>query len=82
MNRVAQFCLEKDIHVVTMPVGWIKDKEYISVFRDMNIKVYTNTINDFDTLLDYKDRGVYGFYTDYVKPADLPFIGFYRGYKV
>ncbi len=76
LNRVAQFCLEKDIHVVTMPVGWIKDKEYICVFRDMNIKVYTNTINDFDTLSDFKNRGVYGFYTDYVKPSDLPFIGF------
>lgn len=58
-----------------MPNGWVQDAEYISVFNEMNIKVYVNTLNSLDLMKTYRDRGVYGFYTDYIKPQDLSVVG-------
>lgn len=75
LNAIAEFCLTHDIPVVTMPNGWVQDAEYISVFNEMNIKVYVNTLNSLDLMKTYRDRGVYGFYTDYIKPQDLSVVG-------
>ena len=41
----------------------------------MNIKLYVNTLNSLDLMKTYRDRGVYGFYTDYIKPQDLSVVG-------
>ena len=75
LNAIAKFCLDNNIPVVTMPSGWVTDKEYIQVFQDMNIKVYVNTLNDLGTMQTFRDRGVFGFYTDYIKPQDLSVVG-------
>lgn len=75
-NRIAEFCLINNIPVVTMPTGWIDLGENIQVFETMNIKVYTHTTNDLDYVLSQNEQGVYGFYTDFIKPDDLHKIDF------
>ncbi len=74
-NRVAEFCLNKDISVVTMPSGWVEDSECIKVFQDMNIKVFVHTLNDMGKMKKYREMGVYGFYTDFIKPENLSAVG-------
>lgn len=71
LGKVAKFCLTHDIRVVTIPYSWIQNDKYLSVFKKKNIKVFTHTVNDMETMKLLSKRGVYGFYTDDIKPRDL-----------
>lgn len=75
-NGIAAFCLDNNIHVVTMPVGWAASAEKeLEVFKDQNIHVYVHTVNDMQTVIDMNDKGIVGFYSDYLKPEDLRKVG-------
>ena len=71
-NGIAAFCLDNDIHVVTMPVGWaVSAGEELNVFQEQNIHVYVHTVNDMQTVIDMKAKGISGFYSDWLKPEDF-----------
>lgn len=74
LNNTARICLDKGIHVVTLPTGWIDSEEKIKVFTDKNIKVFTNTLNTVGGLRMFAEHGVSGFYTDFLDPTDLTYI--------
>ncbi|MDE7205000.1 MAG: hypothetical protein K2O91_24565 [Lachnospiraceae bacterium] len=71
-NGIAAFCLDNNIHVVTMPVGWAASSgNEIDVFKEQNIHVYVHTVNDMYTVIDMNSKGIFGFYSDYLKPEDF-----------
>lgn len=75
-NGIAAFCLDNNIHVVTMPVGWVASAgNEIDVLKEQNIHVYVHTVNDMQTVIDMNERGIIGFYSDYLKPEDLKKVG-------
>lgn len=75
-NAIAAFCLENDIHVITMPVGWAASYEdELKVFNEQNVHVYVHTVNDIQTVIDMNGRGISGFYSDWLRPEDLRKVG-------
>lgn len=67
-KKIVQYCLENDIHVVTMPGTWISCRNDIKYYEEYNIKVYVHTINDMDQMNNLFNNGVWGIYTDFIKP--------------
>ncbi len=71
MYSVAEFCLQKGIHVVTIGAPAIYSEDDISMFTQYNIKVFAFTVNDLDEIKKLRHYGVSGFYTDYIINSDL-----------
>lgn len=69
-DEIAAFCLEHDIHVVTM--GWERaTKQNIALFDKWNIKVYSHTINTIEEARQQLQNGVTGIYTDWILPEEM-----------
>jgi glycerophosphoryl diester phosphodiesterase len=65
-----EFCLTHSIPVVSMWGDWATT-EKCSSYNKNNIKVYAHSINSLDDVNKLLNNGVYGFYTDYLKPGDI-----------
>lgn len=68
--EVVQICYEENISVITAPFGDISDTD-ISILRDLGYTVYEHTVNRIDQIRGSQDRGVSGFYTDFLSDSDL-----------
>ncbi len=69
-QQALEFVTAKGIKVVTMPPERI-NREDITLFNSYGIKVYTHTINDEQQMKNFKNMGVYGFYTDFITPKQF-----------
>ncbi len=69
-DRLINFVYENGIGIVTSDVSRASI-ELIDGLDDYNIKVYVHTINDENSMMELFNRGVYGIYTDFIKPLDF-----------
>ena len=70
-EKVADYCGEKGIPVVTMDVS-LADEESLAFFKDKGIKVYVNTLNKISKMTAaVGNLGVDGFYSDYITDSQL-----------
>lgn len=60
-------CDKEDIAVVTVPTRRVTEL-FCEELHDAGKKVYTHTVNETDTLYEWMNLGVDGFYTDTVTP--------------
>ncbi len=72
-NEVVRFCLEHDIHVITMQKE-ILGADIVEAITGYNIHVYTHTVNTITEVKEFADMGVTGFYTDFLIPSDFQYI--------
>ena len=64
-ETVLRLCMEEGISVVTVQHGtW--DSEAIDLFTQKGILIYEHTVNRLDHVTKATERGVYGFYTDFL----------------
>jgi len=61
-----------DIQAVTMSPPR-NTKEFVNNILQTGKYVYLHTINDLQEILNYKEAGIWGFYTDFIFPPDIPF---------
>ena len=77
-NKVAKYCRENGIAVVTVPMEKIS-KEKSALLHKNGITVCTHTVNRIKSIESLNlYHGIEGFYTDYVSPEDLQKYGFKR----
>ena len=69
-QQALEFVTAKGIKVVTMPPERINTQD-ITLFNSYGIKIYTHTINDAEQMKNFKNMGVYGFYTDFITPTQF-----------
>lgn len=69
-HEVIAICNEENINVITVESIYI-DSEDVALMRDLGFTVYTHTVNRVDLAMHDLERGVCGFYTDLLQPADL-----------
>jgi glycerophosphoryl diester phosphodiesterase len=72
--EIGDFCVANGIDVVTINQDIVAANN-ISVLTQKGIKVYAHTVNRILDLQKMLNAGVYGVYTDYIKPRDLSFVG-------
>lgn len=70
-GKVADFCKNNGISVVTIPVEWIEDKTDIEQLTENDIKVYVHTVNEYKEAVKMLGFGVNGIYLDYLYESDL-----------
>ena len=69
-NKIMNICYDENIFIVTVPYGdW--DQETIDLFKSKNITVYEHTVNRPDQANEELQKGVNGFYTDFLSKEDL-----------
>ncbi len=69
-QQALEFVTAKSIKVVTIPPERINQQD-MQLFNSYGIKVYTHTINDLEQMKTLKNMGIYGFYTDFITPAQF-----------
>lgn len=69
LDQLADFCIENDIPVVTMPYTWWTE-ESNELLHKKGLKVFLHTLNDAETAQTYLKAGVDGIYTDFIIPSD------------
>lgn len=67
-DQLADFCIENDIPVVTMPYSWWTEENNELLHRK-GLKVFIHTLNDMQMAEEYLKQGVDGIYTDFIIPA-------------
>lgn len=70
-GKIAEFCKESGISVVTMPAKWIKEKADIEELTENDIRVYVHTVNEQEEAVKMLGMGVTGIYTDYLYESDF-----------
>lgn len=65
IEEIGRFCADHGIEVVTMPHG-SATAEKSQILHGYGLKVFTHTINERSQLLEGKEMGVDGFYTDFL----------------
>lgn len=69
-NQIMRICYEENIAVITVPYGaW--DQESVAMFREKGFIIYEHTVNRLDYAKFSIEKGVNGFYTDYLTEEDL-----------
>lgn len=68
--EVPQICNEENISVITVPYGEIPDED-VALIRELGFTVYEHTVNRADEARKSLERGISGFYTDFLQSADL-----------
>ena len=69
-NKIMNLCYEENIAVITIPYdAW--DKETIEVFRKKGFIIYEHTVNRPHLAQASLEKGISGFYTDYLTEDDL-----------
>lgn len=69
-HEAAQICNEENVSVIAVPGGQMSDED-AALMRDLGFTVYEFTINRVDKAQNELQRGIAGFYTDYLSPQDL-----------
>lgn len=69
-HEVIAICNEENINVITVESAYIASED-VALMRDLGFTVYTHTVNRVDLAQRDLERGVSGFYTDLLQPADL-----------
>lgn len=64
-DEVIEFCKEKGIGVVAIPVEKI-NSQYVERLNENGIKVYVHTVNTEEEKNNYKNMGAWGIYSDYL----------------
>ncbi|WP_236838933.1 glycerophosphodiester phosphodiesterase family protein [Caldalkalibacillus salinus] len=64
---ILDFVQNFDVFAITMPISRART-EMPSALNELDVYVYTHTVNDKTLLLELKDQGVDGFYTDFLSP--------------
>ncbi len=72
--QIGDYCAANGIDVVTINQEIVQANN-ISLLTQRGIKVYAHTVNRILDLQKMLNAGVYGIYTDYIKPQDLSFVG-------
>lgn len=70
-GKVADFCNNHGISVVTMPAKWIEDQADIKELTENDIRVYVHTVNEYEQAVKMLEFGVNGIYSDYLYERDL-----------
>ena len=68
--EAAQICNQENISVITVEYGQIPDED-VALLRELGFTVYEHTVNRADYAKLSLQRGISGFYTDTLSPADL-----------
>lgn len=69
-HEVAAICNEENISVITVPYGEMSDED-AALMASLGFTVYEFTVNRADYAALSQTRGISGFYTDCLYPADL-----------
>ena len=69
-DKIASFCKEKEIEVVTISAETFR-ADALHLLHENGLRVYYHTVNRILTMLDFKGYGADGFYSDYVPQSDL-----------
>lgn len=64
-KAVLSVCMEENISVVTVPHG-VWNAEAIRLFKEKGIVLFEHTVNRPDWALESKEKGIDGFYTDFL----------------
>ncbi len=67
-DTLANFVYENGIGVVAMD-AYTANENLLNKLNSLNIKSYVHTINDNNIMLEFLNRGVNGFYTDFMSPS-------------
>lgn len=62
---ICRLCAYKNIDIITMWY-YLATPEILEIADQFGINVYVHTLNDIETVIDLKEKGVKGFYTDYL----------------
>ena len=69
--NVAQICAEEGIHVIVAPYEmWIPEED-IAHLNQLGFTLYLHTVNRADMAQAAMRKGIFGFYTDNLRPEDL-----------
>ena len=68
--EIARICNENNVYVITAPYGDIPDED-AAMLRDLGFVLYEHTVNRLDQAEYALNRGISGFYTDFLMPEDL-----------
>ena len=69
-NRLMKNCYEEDIAVIAITYG-LWEQKTIEMFRDKGFIIYEYTVNRPNQARDSLEKGISGFYTDYLTEEDL-----------
>ena len=70
-KQVLDFVKKRDnIQVITMSPPRNREK-FVKDIMNLGKYVYLHTINDLQEILDYKQSGIWGFYTDFIYPSEI-----------
>lgn len=70
MDEVVSFVEKTGIKVIVMPDIW-GTPEYFKKFQQRGAVVFSHTVNDVSTFNALRSAGVYGIYTDFLKPGEI-----------
>ncbi|MDR1540358.1 MAG: hypothetical protein LBU32_20635 [Clostridiales bacterium] len=71
-DQVVEFVQKEGIKVVVMPPERANDA-FLQKLLSIGEIVFLHTLNDMETVMGWKAKGVSGFYTDYLVPSDFEF---------
>lgn len=74
-ERVHDFSVKNGIEVIGMPAKKIEieySREYLELLNNSGIMTFLHTVNDLSRIAEFRKMDVYGFYTDFIAPGDLP----------
>jgi glycerophosphoryl diester phosphodiesterase len=66
-EEVLDFAVKNRITAVTMPLTRCS-KDFSEKLKKIDIPIYTHTVNSLNQVKEYEQKGIYGFYTDFLKP--------------
>ncbi len=69
--EAAAFAAEKDFDVLTVPAWCMGSDYFIDLANEYNLPLFTHTVNEIGPVDKSSERGIYGFYTDFLAPNDL-----------
>ena len=76
LYSAAQYCLEQNVHVLAVPFSRLNvvSEDQLSVLKEKNLHLMTYTLNSIRECRQYYQKGVGGFYTDFLVPDDMTYI--------
>ncbi len=72
-DELTNFVYENGIEVVVAD-EYTATKELMDKLSSVGVKTYVHTINDINKMIEIKNKGAYGFYTDFVTPSIYDYV--------
>ena len=69
-EQVLEFIKNERIPVVVMPPERA-NQPFLENLYDLDVKVYLHTLNDYDEVIGWQEKGIWGVYTDSLLPEDF-----------